>query len=211
MHHFLSAADLAWLDLLPGSPFDKDEKMALVFLREVGAINNAAYRDLSGVEGHRATSRLRRLTDLGLVLMKGHGRGAYYVPSSRFLDSLQASAAESDKVPAESDKASADSAAESAAPPQESADALFELLPEPLQQRVAQVGRYQDKKDLKDLIEDLCSWRPLGAKQIARLLDRNRRYVEQHYLSEMVAEGRLALLHPDMPSHANQAYVKKAG
>ncbi len=57
----------------------EDEQKALVFARETGAINNAAYRDINRVETLVASGHLRRLRDLGLLEQKGKSVGAFYV------------------------------------------------------------------------------------------------------------------------------------
>ena len=53
-HHFLSPEDVKWLGNFADLELSEDEQRALVFVREVGAINNSAYRDLNRVEIRRA-------------------------------------------------------------------------------------------------------------------------------------------------------------
>ena len=87
LHHFLGEEDLAWLQAL-GAPTPEQMK-ALVFLREVGAVDNSTYRQLSGVGTLKASQDLRALRDEGLLEMKGQGRSTYYVPSDKLVQSMR--------------------------------------------------------------------------------------------------------------------------
>jgi ATP-dependent DNA helicase RecG len=80
-HHFLNADDVKWLNKFAAFNLDDDERRALVFVREVGAINNAAYRDLNHVETLVASGHLRSLRDFGLLEQKGKSTQTYYVPT----------------------------------------------------------------------------------------------------------------------------------
>ena len=83
-HHFLGPEDLEWLRRLTSSSLNDEESRALVFVREVGAIDNAAYRSINRTDTLDASNHLRRLRDLGLLSMKGSGNRTYYVPGERF-------------------------------------------------------------------------------------------------------------------------------
>ena len=87
LHHFLGEEDLAWLQAL-GAPTPEQMK-ALVFLREVGAVDNSTYLQLSGVGTLKASQDLRALRDEGLLEMKGQGRSTYYVPSDELVHSMR--------------------------------------------------------------------------------------------------------------------------
>lgn len=65
-----------------------EEARALVFVRELGAIDNAAYRAINRTDTLSASGHLRRLRDLGLLDMKGGGSRTYYVPGTAFARNL---------------------------------------------------------------------------------------------------------------------------
>lgn len=88
LHHFLGAADLRWIDRLGVPNLSGDEKLALVFVREVGAIDNPAYRDLAGIDSLRASASLRHLCEAGLLEKHGQSTATYYQPTSAFLATL---------------------------------------------------------------------------------------------------------------------------
>ena len=85
-HHFLGPDDLAWLRRLTREAISDEEARALVFVRELGAIDNAAYRSINHTDTLNASVHLRRLRDLDLLAMKGSGSRTYYVPGALFAD-----------------------------------------------------------------------------------------------------------------------------
>jgi ATP-dependent DNA helicase RecG len=87
-HHLLSPDDLAWLNGFREYELSPEDQKALVYVREIGAINNALYRTINGVETLVASAHLRRLRDQGLLLPKGQGRAAYYVPAPAFFEGV---------------------------------------------------------------------------------------------------------------------------
>lgn len=82
-HHFLSDADLQWLARFQDLGLTSDEAKALVFVRETGAIHNAAYRNLNGVDTLAASAKLRHLRDIGLLEQHDRGSATYYTPTTR--------------------------------------------------------------------------------------------------------------------------------
>jgi len=61
-----------------------EQKLALVFVREVGAIDNATYRQLdSSITHARARLEIHKLCDLGFIEKKGQGRNTYYIRTSK--------------------------------------------------------------------------------------------------------------------------------
>lgn len=62
---------------LPLRVIRDEESRALVFVRELGAIDNAAYWSINRTDTLNASVHLRRLRDLGLLEMKGAGNRTY--------------------------------------------------------------------------------------------------------------------------------------
>ena len=46
LHHFLDQQDLSWLRRFDKHNLSQNQKMALIFMRETGAINHSTYRQL---------------------------------------------------------------------------------------------------------------------------------------------------------------------
>jgi hypothetical protein len=67
---------------------------ALVFVREVGAIDNSAYRSLTQTDILAASGSLRRLKNANLLTARGSGNKTYYVVGPEMASSLQTAHAE---------------------------------------------------------------------------------------------------------------------
>ncbi len=78
LHHFLSEEDIIWLNKFGDLPLNDHQKQALVFVKEVGAIDNATYRQLSGADILKASTDLRALRDYDLLKANGKGKLTYY-------------------------------------------------------------------------------------------------------------------------------------
>jgi ATP-dependent DNA helicase RecG len=208
LHHFLNEFDLAWLSALSDVGFTDSQKRALVFVREVGAIDNATYRQLNGSDIFKASTELRQLRDFGLIEAKGRGRATYYVPREFLLQIPQLvgnvgdqstpllgqSPTLSDGVKTLSDQALS----------------LSDQVPKEIQEKIAKIGkRSQDKELIKEVMCDLCKWQPLSLRKLSEILGRNDKYLLEYYVTPLREEGRLLYTIPDMPSHPDQAYQTK--
>ncbi len=65
------------------------------------------------------------------------------------------------------------------------------------------------KQAVRDIILQLCRVRPLSLDDLAQLLNRSPKSIQNHYLTQLVYEGVLELRHPETPSHPAQAYLSK--
>jgi ATP-dependent DNA helicase RecG len=205
-HHFLGPDDLAWLRNLTREPISDEESRALVFVRELGAIDNAAYRAINRTDTLSASGHLRRLRDLELLEMKGAGNRTYYVPGGKFLASQRIPPPEVVPIPQDSHQVSADSH-------QSSVDShqLLATIPAHLAERVPPAGSRPRRSLLRALILDLCAWRALSAREIAGILHgREPKPLVRDYLTPMVGEGLLAYTIPEMENHPDQRYTLAA-
>ena len=84
LHHFLSKENMEWLAQYAEFGLVNEQKLALVFVREVGAIDNATYRQLdSSITHARARLEIHKLCDFGFIEKKGQGRNTYYIRTSK--------------------------------------------------------------------------------------------------------------------------------
>ena len=202
-HHFLTQSDLDWLGGLTDERLNDEESRALVFVREVGAIDNAAYRAINRVETLAASAHLRRLRDLDLLTMKGSGSRTYYVPGADF---EATSPAEGRQPEADPHQLAADPHHPSADPHHPDVGAT--PLPAELGQRIADAGERPRRPKLHSLIRALCAWRALSARELAALLsDRDPKVLVREHLGPMLADGELAYTIPEMPNHPEQKYT----
>ena len=84
LHHFLSKENMEWLAQYASFNLTNEQKLALVFVREVGAIDNATYRQLDTTITHgRARVEIHKLCELGFIEKRGQGRNTYYIRTDK--------------------------------------------------------------------------------------------------------------------------------
>ena len=194
LHHFLSEEDILWLHTFDQFDLNDSQKRALIFIRETGAVDNPAYRQLNGCDSLKASSELRNLRDLGILVQKGKSRATYYEINS---DLRLNQNALSDQLGGLSDQLGGLS---------DQLNPLFGELPDELIQKIRQLGkRTKDKELINQTILDLCAWKSLSIKQLSILLDRNEKYLLE-FITPLRENGSLEYTYIDMPNHPQQAY-----
>lgn len=205
-HHFLGPDDLAWLRRLTREAISDEEARALVFVRELGAIDNAAYRSINRTDTLNASVHLRRLRDLGLLAMKGGGSRTYYVPGVAFAGASGMGAGD----PPADDAMVTTPAPDSHQPGPDSHQPLV-TIPDAIRARLPAPGAKPRREVLRALILDLCALQPLSAREMAAVLNRTEhKPLVRDYLSPMVKEGLLAYTIPEMENHPDQRYTVPA-
>jgi ATP-dependent DNA helicase RecG len=202
-HHFLGPEDLAWLRNLTREPISDEESRALVFVRELGAIDNAAYRAINRTDTLNASGHLRRLRDLELLEMKGAGSRSYYVLGPRFLDAQLAPLPPVAPNQINSHQPEGDSHQ-----PEGDSHHPLETIPPELAARIPPAGSRPRRDLMRALILDLCRWRALSARELTTILQgREHKPLVRDYLTPMVTEGMLAYTIPAMENHPDQRYT----
>ncbi len=188
LHHFLNEDDIKWLSSFAKYGINDSQKQALIFVREVGAIDNYTYRQMADCDTLKASHELRVLKHKGLFAGKGKGKSSYYVAGEKLSAPVQELSALVHGLSAPVHEISA--------PPQE------------ILERIAQLNnREHDGAKVKSIIVDLCMIRPFRAVEIARCLNKSEGYVKRKYLKDMIKSGDLVYFYADMINHPEQAYV----
>ena len=234
LHHFLGDEDLAWLARYKAFRLDDNQQKALVFLREVGAIDNSVYRQFSGLDTLRASSDLRKMRQKGLLLPKGKGAATYYVPGTKWIldgkegkngiagmGNTQSAMGRNARTmgrnrsgsagnPSASDRNASSLGRNAAAMGRNASGMGRNPVAGDVSARLAQAvdGLQHRMKHGKmlSLICTLCSIAPLERLEIAKWVGHDDRYVRR-FLNELLEAGRLRMTIPDMPRHPRQAYV----
>jgi len=228
LHHFLDANDLEWLRQFENFNLADSQKQALIFVREVGAIDNTTYRQMADCDTLKASADLRVLKGYELLLSKGKGKSTYYVPGNKLITppqdlttpvtglSTQAGAL-STQGSALSTQGSALSTQGSAlstqppglsTPPPGLSTPPAEALPEEIQSAIKALGkRVNDAEVLKSLILKICSIKSFKSIELAEILGKREDYLKRKFLGEMIASRELRYLHPEMINHPEQAYL----
>lgn len=208
-HHFLGPDDLAWLRQLTDEPISDEESRALVFVRELGAIDNAAYRAINRTDTLNASGHLRRLRDLELLEMKGGGSRTYYVPGQGFLVAQAAPVSAPEIGTTRSNSHQAPSDSHQAIP---DGHQPLVTIPIELAERIPPAGSKPRRDIVRALIVDLCRWRALSARELAIILHgREHKPLVRDYLTPMVGEKLLTYTIPEMENHPDQRYVAPPG
>jgi ATP-dependent DNA helicase RecG len=195
LHHFLDEKDLEWLIQFKKFDLSDSQKQALIFVREVAAIDNTTYRQMADCDTLKASNDLRLLKTYNLLNSKGKGKATYYVAGIELSAPPQEISAPPQEI---------------SAPPQVLSAPVNErsTLPKELLERIEQLNqREHDIEKVKSIILEMCAIRAMKAIEIAGHLNKGEGYVKRKHLSAMIAEKKLKYLHPDMINHPEQAYI----
>ncbi|WP_342658683.1 putative DNA binding domain-containing protein [Sphingomonas sp. NY01] len=220
-HHFLDEKDWQWLSRFTKFNLTQDQMKALIFVREVQAIDNATYRSLTQLDTLSASKSLRALVQSKLLKDKGSGAKTFYVAGHEMAlreipydePTIHANAPSMDGSAAKMD-------ANAATPPprrsRESSLALVggrhvELADLPTQLRYAVRSLALKKRvppeELTSMIARLCDWKALSATEIAGYLGKKHNYISQRFIAPMVSQGLIRYKYPEMPQHPEQKYL----
>ena len=223
LHHFLGTDDVQWLSTFEIYGLNEDQKRALIFTREVGAIDNSSYRQLNGVDILKASSDLRDMRIKELLDQKGKGRATYYVVGKNFVSGNEAE----DSKPTVSVSAPVD---DLKTPPLEDSEPPLgdsepprkvegakseEILKRLPQELISEIPlfrkRIQDKSLLSDFICRLCEADSFQIHELSIILNKTEKYLLFNFIKPLREKGMLEYTIPDMPNHFKQAYraVKK--
>jgi ATP-dependent DNA helicase RecG len=208
-HHFLGPDDIAWLARFKDRHLSDNDAKALVFVKEAGAIDNAAYRELTGADALTASQALRRLRDAGLLEQKGRSSATYYVPTAKLeptwtAEPQQAHSGLSSNPPPLSSKLEGLSSNPADADRQR--ESLLADVPGPLAARLGSLGKRHLPNEVREVVWQLCALRDWRAEELGIVLARNTEYVRNNYLRPLLREGRIVQTNAAEPNDPQQAY-----
>ena len=215
-HHFLGPDDLAWLGRFKDLQLTEAEARALVVAREVGAMDNAAWRGINKVDTLAASQGLKKLRDAGLFQQNGRGSATWYQPTSKMLGDDQCLSSNPEALSSNPEALSSNPEALSSNPktlssnPDSASEAvrrsLLNELPGELAARVGSIGQRHPPEEVRELVVSLCRQRSYRAEELAILLIRNVETVRQSYLRPLLRADRIIMTRPDVPNDPEQAY-----
>ena len=212
--HFFSEETLDWLKQFAAYELNDNQRTALVFLREVGAIDAVAYRQLTGCNPKLVARELAGIKDQGLMFQKGRARGTYYVPSEKLLGTSKPRELMSQPTGLISQPQAVTGTplavnttplAANTTPP--AANTI--PLPRDLEDDLAKLKGKAPAEVLSCLIVRLCSRCPMTNEMLQAYLKRGK--VTINKLVAPLIGKRIDYLYPMMPHHPRQAYVAKVG
>ena len=204
-----SEETLDWLKRFAAYELNDNQRTALVFLREVGAIDAVAYRQLTGCKPKLVAKELAGIKDQGLMIQKGRTRGTYYVPAGRLEESIED---EKHKLISQAIAETTTPRAVITTPPGETTTPQTEIttpLPKDLIKDLENLKQHEPSQRVKKLILRLCEVHPMPKEELAAYLKRSVATVDKYAALMMGKE--LCFRYPMMPHHPRQAYVALKG
>ena len=221
---------MEWLAQYASFDLTNEQKLALVFVREVGAIDNATYRQLdSSITHARARLEIHKLCNLGFLEKKGQGRNTYYIRTSKVVSLGERLRPQhgtlGKKIPPQGKKI----------PPQHGTlgkryqggneryqgevgtfgeryqgvnrEELLLQLPDDIKKRIDEVGKRVSKDVLNKLVVDMCSIVPLSMDDLSVLLHRNSKSFKNKNIKVLLENNQLFYWIPEMINHPQQKYI----
>jgi ATP-dependent DNA helicase RecG len=203
LHNFLNPEDLKWLTRFDALSLNDAQKMALIFVRELGAIDNTTYRQFGDCDTLHASADLRKLKDHGLLEGKKGGRSTYYVATSMLLNPYGS--------PANPYGSPANPYGEAVNPygdrTPRTYESLLAELPEEIKTQVCGLKkREKDPTVIYNLIEQLCCIRAYRLVDLSILLKRKQDTLAE-YLKVLLDKKIVGYRFPEMIRHPDQAYL----
>ena len=234
LHHFLSKENMEWLAQYSEFGLVNEQKLALVFVREVGAIDNATYRQLDTTITHgRARVEIHKLCELGFIEKRGQGRNTYYIRTDKVVSLgerlLPQHGTLGEKIPAQGERIPPQHGIlGEKIPPQhgtlgekiplqhgtfemesqlKSRDELLSELPQELQERVSKIGRWATREKVSQLLVDLCAFKPYSYEELAVIIQRAAKPMKDKYIKPLRLANKLFYWIPEMINHPQQKYI----
>ena len=219
LHHFLSKENMEWLAQYAEFGLVNEQKLALVFVREVGVIDNATYRQLdSSITHARARLEIHKLCDLGFIEKKGQGRSTYYIRTSKVVSLGERLRPQGERLLPQHG-----TLCERLLPQHGTLceryqgeneryqgvnrEELLLLLPDDIKKRIDEVGKRVSKDVLNKLVVDMCSIVPLSMDDLSVLLHRKSKSFKNKNIKVLLETKQLFCWIPEMINHPQQKYV----
>lgn len=216
LHHLLDNETIQWLASYADYSLNNEQRLALVFVREVGAIDNITYRQLnSDINNQKTSFDLHDLCSKGLLEQKGQSRSTYYITGEKFVNSRtngensnatgenHNAAGENNRGDRENNRANGENSRANG----ENSRAI----PENLLEKCKKLKKWESSKKMKSLVIELCEIMPLSISEIAEIINRKPESVRHLYINPLIESGKLFHTIPEMLNHPDQKYttVKK--
>lgn len=177
LHKFFDEEDKKWLKLFDGAELSDNQKSALIFAREIGAVDTLSYTQITGEKSDFAEKSLEFLKNTEILVHKGKTpEASYYVLNKSFNRLI----------------------------PQDNPQG-HQPIPQDLQDRINNLGERTKKDIIKQIIVELCRIKPMSKKELAEILGKREDHIQKEYLAKMVGY-ELEYTLPDTPSSPKQTY-----
>ena len=199
LHHLLDQETIKWLACFSKYSLNNEQRLALVFIHEVGAIDNITYRQLnSDINNQKASMDLHSMCAMGFLEQKGQSRNTYYIAGALY-EKISRANGEMCRADEEISRANGEISRVE--------EEISRAFPEELIERCKSLRKWESSDKMESLIIDLCDFKPLNLNEIAELLNRKSSSVRYQYINPLIKGGRLFYTIPEMRNHPNQKYT----
>lgn len=227
LHHFLSKDDLAWLEQFNAHYLNDNQKRGLIMLRELGAIDNLSYRQISDSDTLKASNELRQMRDNGIITPKGKGRATYYVFVKKSITKTEGEGlnTEGRVVKTEGEGLNTEGRADKVGDKKRNTkgktdksenllnttklkrNALLKELPDDTIKLIDGLGvREKDKEKINKVILGICHNRAYKLSELSIILERKENYLSRSFIKPLIDDNKLKYKIPEMINHPKQAY-----
>ena len=190
-----------WLDYYAVLGLSDAQKQALIFIREVGAIDNHTYRQMADCDILKASVELRMLKNAELVDSKGKGKATYYVSGAKLIPLIIENNTHGSDINTHGSGVNTHGSDLFKQP-------LILDIPSVLQAEILQLRkREQDPKKIQAIILKICSIRPMKSEELAIIFQKREDYIRKKYLTPLLEQNKIKYLYPEMLKHPDQAYL----
>ena len=193
------------------------------FVREVGAIDNATYRQLdSSITHARARLEIHKLCDLGFLEKKGQGRNTYYIRTSKLVSLVERLPPQDERLLPQHGTLGERIPPQHGTlgeriPPQHGTfeiesqlkcrEELLRELPKELQERIMKLEKWASREKVSQLLVDLCAFKPYSYEELALIIQRAAKPMKDKYIKPLRLANKLFYWIPEMINHPLQKYV----
>jgi len=212
LHHLLNENDLEWLTKFDSFQLTDNQKRILIFVRELGAVDNSSARQINGSESNITNAELRKLRELGLLEQKGRFKFTYYIPTDLLRDTYSDSAEIVENNIADTTTLPNDLSAlpnDLSALPVD----LNTLAEEQIQELIDIIKRIKnlpkrvnDKTIIQDIIKDLCLIHEFSINDLVKIIGKSEKHILRDFVKPLIDRKIINYKYPEMINHPDQAY-----
>jgi len=185
------------------SSFDHHVLSILALACDEGAVTNMRLRYSLNLHKSEIANILKLMTQKGLLVSEGYGRGMRYILPQKGPDFLNMATLELNVATSDSNVATSEGTNEATS---EANVATSDSNVATSEANVAtSIKKRMSPEELQSLIMTICNeW--ISLEDLSVKIERNSTYLRNHVIPLMLASRKLQMLYPGTPNHPNQQY-----
>lgn len=190
--------------------FDHHVLSILALACDEGAVTNTRLRYSLSLHKAEIANILKLMTQKGLLITEGHGRGMRYLLPEKKPDFLNVATSEANVATSEANVETSDGSnvatSEAKVATSEAKVATSEVKVATSEAKVAtSIKKKMSREELQALILSVCTeW--ISLEELSVRIDRDSKYLRNQIIPLMLASKKLQMLFPGTPNHPNQQY-----